>query len=152
MPSAAPPSIGSDKRAVGAALAWVWPGLGHLYIGQRTKGLVILIALTLLYLLGLLIGGIDVVDAGEDALWFAGQLFMGPVTLVVNFLRGSAEANPVFVKSIGRVNEIGTLYCAMAGLLNLLAIIDVAVPRAEPAEHTPEPALQGRVVQREDAT
>lgn len=42
---------------------------------------------------------------------------------------------PAYRHSLGRVNELGTLYCTLAGVLNLLAILD-AVGRvtAEPAE------------------
>ncbi len=32
---------------------------------------------------------------------------------------------PVYRLSIGRVNELGTLYCTLAGVLNLLLILDV---------------------------
>jgi hypothetical protein len=48
--------------------------------------------------------------------------------------------------SIGRVNELGTLYCAMAGLLNLLAIVDV-IYRPKPLARTP--TARGKVVRRE---
>lgn len=148
------PRIGTLDRPIAGVLAWLFPGVGHLFLGQRAKGLVLLIAITTLYLLGVLIGGLDVIDANEDWLWFIGQMFFGPVTVVLHLVRADLEKNNgEFLKSIGRVNEIGTLYCAMAGLLNLLAILDVLLPRSEqPEDDTPEPALRGRVVQREDAT
>lgn len=36
---------------------------------------------------------------------------------------------PTYVKALGRVGEIGTLYCTVAGMLNLIAIIDASHAR-----------------------
>lgn len=36
---------------------------------------------------------------------------------------------PPNVKSLGRMNEMGTLYCAIAGMLNLIAILDAFMHR-----------------------
>ncbi|MEM8756500.1 MAG: DUF6677 family protein [Planctomycetota bacterium] len=42
---------------------------------------------------------------------------------------GGAEApRPAMGRSLGRVNEIGSLACALAGLMNAIAIIDAAFP------------------------
>ena len=38
-------------------------------------------------------------------------------------------------KSLGHVNEMGTLYCALAGLMNLVAILDALQPPNRRAEH-----------------
>lgn len=126
-----------------------------------------MLTIAALYLAGLLVGGLDVVDSREDSLWFAAQTIAGPTTIVVNYVHlgylkpraeaaihraerdagGARDALP-YVRSIGRVNEMGTLFCAMAGLLNLLVIIDV-IYRLD-GNHVPaEPALRGRVVRRE---
>lgn len=52
--------------------------------------------------------------------------------------------HPPYVKSLGRVNEIGVLYVAIAGLLNLIAILDAAFPTlarsASSTTHSPKPA------------
>ncbi len=51
--------------------------------------------------------------------------------------------HPPYVKSLGRVNEIGVLYVAIAGLLNLIAVLDAAFPTLartqSPATPTPSP-------------
>lgn len=142
---------------VGAAVAaWLLPGLGHVLLGERRRGLLVMAAIASLYLAGLLIGGLDVVDSQEDTLWFAAQSIAGPATLAVNHIHLAhlkPDAHPdrgPYVRSVGRVNEMGTLYCAMAGLLNLLVIIDVLYRLEDGGEtHTPAPALRGRIVQRE---
>lgn len=105
--------------------AWLFPGSGHILLGSRTRGLLLMGTILMLFIGGILIGGIDVIDRQHDKLWFAAQVLMGPVTLIVQYVRESM--NDSITASIGRVNELGTLYCAIAGLLNLLAILDVVV-------------------------
>jgi TM2 domain-containing membrane protein YozV len=163
--------------------AWLLPGLGHIIIGQRTRGLILMITILGLFLAGLLIGGIDVVDARNDRLWFIGQALAGPVapaTAAVNSYmqrqlahqvaitqqtvyeqRGRSISSrqaleqllaqgrpPAYTVSLGRINELGTLYCAMAGLLNLLVIVDlIQTPDSSPAAK--RASSTGRLVQRE---
>jgi hypothetical protein len=43
---------------------------------------------------------------------------------------------------LGRVNEMGTLFIALAGLMNLVVILDVLYARAEP-EPKPERRRRG---------
>lgn len=47
-------------------------------------------------------------------------------------------------KSLGRMNEIGTLYATVAGMLNLIAIIDAAVPRRRPSATDSKGAPAGK--------
>lgn len=127
-----------------------------------------MVAMVSLYLAGLLIGGIDVVDRREDTLWYAAQVMAGPVTLAVDRIHQQFKLDALekqrqpgagrkriydlttYTVSVGRVNEMGTLYCALAGMLNLLVIIDLAWSsprRANP--DAPQPVLRGRVITRE---
>lgn len=64
--------------------------------------------------------------------WYIGQILAGPVTIICSKLsldlsqpveKGQGPRAP---KSHVRVAEIGTLYSAIAGMLNLLVIIDAA--------------------------
>jgi hypothetical protein len=113
-----------------AVMAWLLPGLGHWMVGQRCRGIVIGLTLGMLFTGGLLIGGIDVVDPNRDLVWFAPQAGVGPLAVGCGMWRGAIsrqaeETGDVdHTMSIGRVNEMGTLYCAVAGVLNLLAILD----------------------------
>lgn len=126
-----------------AFLAWLWPGAGHMSLGQRKRGLLVMIGVLLLFLGGVLIGGIDSVDRKDDRLWFLAQALCGPIAFGVDFINqrhlkplppdwvGRYERNDPEIlarmnyKSLGRVNEMGTLYSALAGLMNLVAILDV---------------------------
>ncbi len=121
-----------------ALATWVLPGSGYWLIGQRARGLTIGITIIILFILGLLIGGVRVVDPPPNAFsnpvnaitqkpWFVGQILAGPITL----LSASIGKGEEYYASHSRVNEIGTLYTAIAGMLNLLAIIDAAYRSAQ---------------------
>jgi len=90
-----PPPAKSDARwPVGAAVAaWLLPGLGHVLLGQRRRGLLLLGAILGLYLAGLLIGGIDVIDSRQDRLWYYGQVLAGPQTFLVDRVHQSMRTD-----------------------------------------------------------
>jgi hypothetical protein len=56
--------------------------------------------------------------------WFIGQALAGPVTLACNYIANTWGGGAPW--SHARVYEIGTLYTAVAGMLNLMAILDCA--------------------------
>jgi hypothetical protein len=144
-----------------AVLAWVWPGLGHISTGRRRRGLLIMFGVLFLFFSGILIGGIDVVDRKRDKLWFLAQSLCGPIAFAAdyasqNFLvrlperwredrewmqrleQGDDSARRALrTTGLGRVNEIGTLYLALAGLMNLVVILDALQgPATESADGT----------------
>lgn len=108
------------------------PGAGYWMIGQRARGTVVGVSILLLFTAGLLIGGIRVVEAPAgwtmpailQKPWFIGQALAGPVTMVCNYVANTWNGGAPW--SHARVYEIGTLYTAVAGMLNLMAILDAA--------------------------
>ena len=119
-------------------LAWLVPGLGHLWIGERMRGWIILTTIGLTFWAGIVIGGVrGTVDPGR--LWFLAQVTGGGHTIMAFYLgqhsqRSLAESGrPVATQAISsrwQGAEIGTVYTGVAGLLNVLAILD-ALGRAE---------------------
>ncbi|MDX9910558.1 MAG: hypothetical protein RBS39_01865 [Phycisphaerales bacterium] len=126
-------------------LALALPGAGHAFLGDLRRGVHIGAGVLGLFIAGLLVGGIDVVDSKEDRLWFAGQALVGPIALGVDYVHQSQfkvpdaarpgqkrspspDENPKIHKSIGRMNELGMLFCTVAGMLNLIAVLDAAFP------------------------
>ena len=81
-----------------------------------------------LFLMGLLIGGLDAVDSRDDRWWFMAQAITGPVAFGVDWLHQWLRAEGSVVPGLGRMNEIGMLSCALAGLMNLIAVLDALFP------------------------
>jgi hypothetical protein len=131
-----------------ALIGWLVPGLGYVACRQVSRGVTVGVTILAIYVLGLLIGGVRVVDVpgydnagaprnvGPDwALrarpvaeignkpWYVPQILAGPVTLVAGkFSLDVARAG--IDPSTARLRDIGTLYTAVAGMLNLIAVID----------------------------
>ncbi|MDP1661487.1 MAG: hypothetical protein Q8L55_06185 [Phycisphaerales bacterium] len=190
-------------QPLAAALACVFPGLGHIYLRQKRRAAMVALGVLGLFFTGLLTAGIDAVDSGAwyiarahkmagkpapfvrtdgDPIWFLGEMFCGPIAFGVDYyhqtrlkvldasgtlrtalpneirnprtgapiqvrdddnnqplqftdpatgqVRLSTPADrPPYVKPLARVAEIGTLSCTLAGMLNLIAIIDCAFNR-----------------------
>ena len=174
--------------------AWLMPGGGYFLIGQRARGATVAVTIIALFLAGILVGGIRIMDPpgwgqfgymsqlvekydrrrqqleGEysrvepssseeeanpgsdgdkpagpallteplnelgDKPWYVGQILCGPLTLAASAVSvhvahpppGSQAAVEGVPQSHSRSWEIGTLYTAVAGMLNLLVIIDSA--------------------------
>ena len=174
---------GGVFHPLAAVLGWLVPGAGHAYVGERRRGVLIAVGVLGMFVSGLLIGGIDVVDKREDFVWFIGQSLVGPVAFGTDYVhqhhikvrdarsgmlrsahpyeirhpntgeavivrdpatgasrsfvdprtgqvrQATASDRPPNTKSLGRVNELGTLFCTLAGMLNLIAIIDASTRR-----------------------
>jgi hypothetical protein len=171
----APPAAPAPTESAGPAqfdplsglLAILFPGAGHWRRGAR--GVLISTGILGLFLGGLLIGGLCVVDRRDNPIWFAGQALVGPLAFGVDYYNdhslkvidpytgqhrtahperrdatgavidpaerrgpdgrpvGAAPGQPPqSTQSLGRMNELGTLFCTIAGMLNLIVIIDAA--------------------------
>jgi hypothetical protein len=134
-----------------AFVAWVFPGAGYLLIKQRARGITIGITVLILFFSGLLIGGVRCLEVpGYDAHgnpvssshpvdevrakpWTIAQIMMGPIDILCDWWSVSLaqpvdpnnqNSERISPRSHSRVNELGILYTAVAGMLNLLAIID----------------------------
>jgi uncharacterized protein DUF6677 len=120
---------------VGAIAAWLVPGAGHLMLGQKGRAAILFAAIGLLWLGGLFVGGPTVFDRKGHPIWFIGQMLIAPSILVEGYhrsLQGPAGEPPrpddtagLYQPSYGHVHEQGVLYTSLAGMLNLLAMMDV---------------------------
>lgn len=130
---------------MGAVAAWLLPGFGHWWIGQHRHAVILGSAIGSTWLLGLLVGGIDVINYNQTGWWFVAQMLTGPSVLVdrvrerIERKRNPDQTTPAlaYEPSLGRSKEQGALFTALAGLLNLLAIIDVLYRDGAP------PAVRG---------
>lgn len=133
-----------------AVAAWLFPGLGHLLAGHTKRGAILMACIGGLWTVGLLVGGISVVQShnadGSLRPWYLGQALIAPCIAVEytldRFRARNEGADPEpgdesipYQPAYGRAAEVGTLYTALAGLLNLLAIIDIAYREPRSTEH-----------------
>lgn len=120
-PPARPPAPKPSGVATACLLAWLVPGAGHLRLGRARKGIVFLVALPLMFALGLalrgrifpfevsqpLVGLAALADLGIGALYF--------VAWALGYGAGDVVA-PTY--------EYGNTFLIVAGLLNALVVID----------------------------
>ena len=104
-------------------VSWLVPGAGHLMQGRRQKGLIFLIALPVMFAIGLAIKGrlFPFVFSGWDPLVFLAafaQLGMGVIYFIAKVL--GLGAGVVTAASY----EYGNTFLIVSGLLNMLVAID----------------------------
>lgn len=130
------PDADSLFRAVAAGLlGWLVPGLGHVFIGDRLRGVICMATIVLTFWSGVAIGGVrGTIDPHERSLWFVAQLCAGTNAGLAYAIRqvGSADAGSERPSAPApwASAEIGVHYTGVAGLLNILVILD-AMARAE---------------------
>ncbi len=122
---------GCPPAAVVGLAGWLVPGAGYWLIGQRSRGLTVGVTILTLFILGTLIGGVRVVEAppgmGEilQRPWFIGQALAGGIGLAAAWASNAlSNGSWSAVVSHSRIAEIGTLYTAVAGMLNLMTVVD----------------------------
>jgi len=120
---------------VAAMLAWLLPGLGHWWIGERHRAVILFTATTATFWAGVAVGGVrSTVTPKDNGLWIAAQLCMGPQALAALYwgksLAPKRKGEPDPYKAPWPSSDIGVVYAGVAGLLNLLVILD-ALARVE---------------------
>ena len=103
------------------AAAWAVPGAGHLWLGRAQKGLIFLVALPLMFAVGL---------------WMEGRLFpfeLGQPLVALAAFADIGVGVPYFVakgmgigagRVIAQSFEYGNAFLIVAGLLNMLVMLD----------------------------
>lgn len=143
-PTQTHPAHGPVFSPTAAVLAWLWPGLGHMRHGERKRGGLIMFGVLFLFFCGLLVGGFDAVDRRDDRLWFIAQAFCGPIAFGAdavnqNYIKQLPDERRIHTTGLARVNEMGTLIIALAGLMNLVVVLDAMHFHPKPAPASPKP-------------
>jgi hypothetical protein len=109
--------------------SWAIPGAGHLWLGRRSKGLVFLVALPRMFVIGIALHGrLFPFDLSEWLVCLAAIADLG--IGVPYFMAGALGYGGGEVRAV--TYEYGNAFLIVAGLLNLLVVIDaydVAVGR-----------------------
>ncbi len=130
------------RAPIAVVLAWLIPGLGHLFLGHKARGVIFLTFITLTFWTGVAIGGVKCVDpyrptqqsVGEShqpqmtrSWWFFAQILNGGYAMA-SFAAGNLASEVGYLSWPS--GDLANVYTGVAGLLNLLIIID-ALARAE---------------------
>lgn len=123
------------RAAIAAFLAWVLPGLGHWYLGHKHRAIIFFVTTTVTFWAGVAIGGVrSTITPSENGPWIAAQLCAGPQSLLALYwsvkideqVRRSQNPETELAKyrASWPASNISVVYAGVAGLLNLLVIID----------------------------
>ena len=117
------PPLGAWAPAV--ALGWLIPGGGHLLLKRTGRGLLLMLAVTGMFLCGLMMRGAMFQPQSGDLLTvlintggFVGDVCSGILYLLTVWL-GYIQPDVA-----GHVHDYGTKFLVTAGLLNVLAMVD----------------------------
>lgn len=140
--------VGGAAMPIAGILAWLVPGLGHWFLGERVRGVVFFVFTTVTFWTGVAIGGMkSTVNYAENGPWFAAQLCMGGEAVIAwagsRYVQGAyPKSEQSRISAYWPSDNIAVIYTGITGLLNLLIIID-ALARADarlPITETGPPA------------
>jgi len=148
------------------ALAWIIPGAGHVFLGRKLRGLILFVFINALFWSGVAIGGVFTVNPRQQRWWCAAQMFTGACGTAGWYRQTRAHA-AALGKARERVTQSGgelsteqaykevlvedklslvypaetvaIAYSGIAGMLNLICIIDAAFLAAMGAFGEPRP-------------
>lgn len=109
-------------------IAWLIPGGGHCLHGRWDRGIIIFCTIISTFFLGIILGGIEMIDPKVP--WFFAQIITGIPAIIATLIQ-----NPHITSMdiYGRGVDLGQVYGGVAGLLNLLCILDaLMLNRSQP--------------------
>jgi hypothetical protein len=115
-----PPSTAGPHPVGLLALAWLFPGLGHWLQGRRLRAMIVCGILLGLFALGTWLAAGTNLSRERHFYYWSGQFLLGGPALLAEGLAGGARVT----RELPWV-DVGLLYACMAGLLNVLAMLDV---------------------------
>ena len=104
--------------------SWAIPGAGHLWLGRRSKGLIFIVALPVMYAIGLASHGrlfpVLPIDPAEPLALLAALADIGiGLTYFVASAMGQGVGD---VRAV--TYEYGNAFLIVAGLMNMLVVLD----------------------------
>jgi hypothetical protein len=103
------------------AAAWAVPGAGHLWLGRAQKGLIFLVALPLMFATGLWLDGrLFPFELGQPLVALAAFADVGMGVPYFAAKAAGLGAGRVIAQSF----EYGNAFLIVAGLLNMLVVLD----------------------------
>lgn len=119
-PGALPP-LPLKHMALGLAI----PGLGHLLARRIPHAAIFGLSAWALLITGLLWSNMTAIDQNGHPVYFIMQLAAGAVVWVIHF--GGLAPEVLIGENVTVTNQmIGVCYCAVAGVLNVMGVIELA--------------------------
>jgi len=128
VPATAAEQTQSSSLVLLCVASWAIPGAGHLWLGRRTKGLILLVAVPLMFAIGLAIHGRLVPPSAITGLFDLSDPLVGLMCLAdlgigaAYFVAAALGLGAGDVRAV--TYEYGNAFLVVAGLLNLLVVID----------------------------
>lgn len=113
-------SVGIKSPAMAVLLTWLVPGLGHFWQGRRLRGALVFFMLVGLVAFGTLLADGSNLSRERHYYYWGGQFMAGLPAMIPELIAGG--------KAMTRhvpYGEAGLVLASVAGLLNILAMIDV---------------------------
>ena len=137
-----PPSNAGLSPVAALVLAWAIPGAGHAYGGSWGKAALFFGCIVGLLVAGMIIGGGTVIihrdTQGHIELWWLAQMGAGGPTVALTPVSEYLAARAGAGIYANRLREVGTLYAAVAGFLNVLVMMDAYIRLAHPRDEQEE--------------
>ena len=105
--------------AIVGLASWALPGAGYYLLNEKKRAIIISVTVILTFLTGIYIGSMGVIDPITSKGWYVAQILVSPAVMVIGH-HTAGGGYPVY----GKPNEIGQIYTSIAGLLNLLCIVN----------------------------
>ena len=113
-------TTGTRSPALAVLLGWLVPGLGHVFQGRKLRGAIVFVTLAGLVVFGTLLADGSNLSRERHYYYWGGQFMAGlPGLLAETLSSGEPLSRHV------RYGEAGLVIASVAGLLNILAMIDV---------------------------
>lgn len=139
------PSLG--RVLATGVVSWLVPGLGHIFNGDRKRGLILLLVTAATFWGGIAVAGVQsTFKPRERTLWFMAQMCAGGHTLVAMSWGNAVAAQPGAKFANFVAEDVAVIYTSVVGLLNVLIIIDALLatdPRYVRVGVKPPPARVG---------
>jgi hypothetical protein len=114
------PQTSHVRISLGLLLGWLVPGLGHLLYGRKDKAVLFFALIMLAFGVGLFLGDARVVSAERFPLYLLAQVWNGGPTLLALWLTGDLR-----IEQDIPYLDVALLYTAVAGLLNVVILVDL---------------------------
>jgi hypothetical protein len=100
-------------------VGWLLPGGGHAVIGEKRHAIVIFVTIAALFVVGLYVGSIGVINPVSAKPWYLAQILNSPAVAALGHVTAKGDYGVY-----GKPGEIGQIYTSIGGLLNLLCIVN----------------------------